>query len=68
MTVITDPAGIRAYRLLAIKKGLEMELKHGLRHSRNLAWIAAKAETGAKTKRQALALIEKKLAELEKSA
>lgn len=53
MTLDT-PEAIRMYRLITIRKGLEMEIQTGMRHSRNMILNAAKAETGKKTRKACL--------------
>lgn len=61
--IITDPAAIQRFRLITIRRGLELEIKTGMRHSRNLTFLAAKQVTGEKTRKKALAAIKVLLGE-----
>jgi len=57
--ILNTPDQIRFARLASIRSGLKLEIKTGLRHSRNMVLRAAQAETGKKTRTACLAAIEK---------
>ncbi len=58
--IICDtPESIKMYRLLAIRSCLKLELSTGMRHSRNMAFNAAKQITGKKTRIDCLNAIQK---------
>lgn len=54
MQLLTTPQEIALYRLLAIRSGLKLEIKTGLRHSSNGVFNAAKKITGMKTREKCL--------------
>jgi hypothetical protein len=58
MIILDTPDQIQVARLLTIRSGLKLELK-GLRHSRNMIFLAAKQITGQKTRQKCLAEINK---------
>lgn len=62
-TIVLDtPEQIHRARLLVIRSGLKLEIKTGMRHSRNMTFNAAKQITGKKTREKCLEEIEKMLA------
>lgn len=63
MDAITDPKKIRLFRLCTIRRGLELEIKTPLRHSRNHIFLAAKQLTGEKTRKKALVKIKRMIEE-----
>lgn len=63
MIVADTPEKIRRFRLLTIRSGLKLEIKTGMRHSRNLVFLAAKQETGEKTREKCLVALNKMLDE-----
>lgn len=60
--IITGKENINKFRLLTIRSGLRLEIKTGMRHSRNLVFNAAKQITGKKTRKACLEEIEKQIA------
>jgi hypothetical protein len=54
MQLLTTPQEIAFYRLLAIRSGLKLEIKTGLRHSSNGVFKSAKSITGMKTREKCL--------------
>lgn len=63
--IITGKENINKFRLLTIRSGLRLEIKTGMRHSRNLVFNAAKQITGKKTRKACLEEIEKQIAKLQ---
>jgi anion-transporting ArsA/GET3 family ATPase len=61
--VIDTPKNIHVARMLIIRSGLKLEIKTGMRHSRNLTFNAAQQITGQKTRKKCLDSINKMLAE-----
>jgi hypothetical protein len=59
--ILTNPDDIQKYRLKVIASGLNLEIKTGMRHSRNATLKAAQAITGKKTRVACLAEIQKLL-------
>lgn len=64
MQIIDTPDKIATARLLIIRSGLKLEIKTGMRHSRNMTFNAAKQITGEKTRQKCLDAINKMLAPL----
>ena len=64
MTIIDAPDKIATARLLIVRSGLKLEIKTGLRHSRNLTFKAAQQITGQKTRQKCLDELNKMLAPL----
>lgn len=69
-TVITGEANIRAFQMLAIRRCLMLEIKTGMKHSRNAAVIGAQTlltQAGKKaprTKKSLLAAFEAHMKEI----
>ena len=63
MTILDTPEKIAVGRMLIVRSGLRLEIKTGMRHSRNLTFNAAKQITGAKTRKACLDKLNKMLAE-----
>lgn len=62
--MLHDPKQIEIFRLKTIAKGLEIEIKTGMRHSRNSTFNAAKAITGKKTRAACLDAIKNRIASM----
>ena len=61
MTILDTAEQIKIARLCIIRSGLKLEIKTGLRHSRNLTFNAAKQITGKQTRIKCLDEINKLL-------
>lgn len=64
MQILDTPDKIATARLLIIRSGLKLEIKTGMRHSRNMTLKAAQQITGQKTRQKCLDSINKMLAPL----
>jgi hypothetical protein len=62
-TIADTPEQIQRFRLCVIRRGLELEIKTGMRHSHNATLRAAQQLTGAKTRKKCLAKIKELLHE-----
>lgn len=58
-TILETPEQIQAYRLRSIIVLLRLEIKTGMRHSRNAPLKAAQQITGKKTRKACLEALEK---------
>jgi hypothetical protein len=54
---IDQPEQIQLFQLLTLRSALKLELL-GMRHSRNAAWKSAKALTGARTRKEAVEILD----------